>query len=80
MAGGLTYYISEVNSATSVKYNISSLRNQITHLSEQQNLLTAKKSATENPVAALMFAQSQNMVEAKDIVYIFENGNVALHK
>ncbi len=52
----------------------------ITKLTEAQSSLTAEKSATEDPVAAAAFAQAQHMTEAKDIVYVFENNNVALQK
>jgi hypothetical protein len=78
--GGLTYYISEANIAASGRYRISFLRNQIAHLIEKQSILTTQKSVTENPATVAVFAQNQNMVEAKDIIYIFENNNVALQR
>ena len=49
-------------------------------LSEYQGTLSAEKTATGNPQAAALFARANNMVEAKDIVYVFENGNVALRR
>ena len=77
---GFTYYIVGANAVASGEYNISTKRIEITKLIETQSLLTAKKSATENPVAALVFAQVQHMTEAKDVVYVFENNNVALQR
>ena len=62
----------------SSEYHAASLRNQIAHLNDQQSTLTAEKSATEDPAAAQAYAQTQGMVQAKDILYVFENGNVAL--
>lgn len=75
---GFAYYIAGVNAVASGEYNISIERTKIIKLTESQGLLTAKKSATENPVAAMAFAQAQHLVEAKDIVYVFENSSVAL--
>ena len=77
---GFAYYIVGVNAVTSGEYNISAERTMITKLTEAQSSLTAEKSATEDPVAAAAFAQAQHMTEAKDIVYVFENNNVALQK
>ena len=77
---GLAYYVTGANSLASAEYRISSLRSQITHLNEQQSHLAAEKSAAENPAAAAQFAQAQHMVSAQEIVYVFENGNVALQR
>lgn len=79
-AAGLAYYIAGVNAVASSEYNVSAVRAKITKLTETQSLLSAEKSATENPVAATVFAQTQHMIEAKDIVYVFENNNVALRE
>lgn len=79
-ATGLGYYIAFVNSNASSQYRISSLRSQVAHLSENQSALSAEKSAVENPISAGVFAQSRRMVEAKDILYVFENGKVALQR
>lgn len=78
--GGLGFYLIDANAATAEQYHILALRNQIAHLNEERDALTLEKSATENPAAAEAFAQNQRMVEAKDIIYVFENGNVALGK
>ena len=74
------YYIAGVNAVASEEYHISAERNKIAKLIEAQSLLAAEKSATENPVAAATFAQAQKMTEAKDIIYVFENNNVALRQ
>lgn len=77
---GFLYFIAGTNAVASSEYNISSERSAIAKLTEVQSSLTAKKSAMENPLAAAAFAQAQHMAEAKDIVYVFENNNVALQK
>ncbi len=74
------YYIASANAVTSREYNISAVRTKIAKLIEIQSLLTVQKSATEDPISAAAFAKAQQMVEAKDIVYVFENNNVALQK
>jgi hypothetical protein len=76
----MAYYLSGANAVASSEYHATSLRNQIAHLNDQQSTLTAEKSATENPASAEAYAQNQHMVEAKDILYVFENGNVALRR
>ncbi|MBP9822305.1 MAG: hypothetical protein KBC81_02605 [Candidatus Pacebacteria bacterium] len=77
---GFAYYITGANAVASGQYKIASQRSQIAKLTESQSSLATEKSATENPVTALIFAKNQNMSEAKDIVYVFENSNVALQK
>ena len=77
---GFAYYIAGVNAVASGGYHLSAERAKIARLTEAQSLLTMEKSVTEDPVSATVFAQSQHMTEAKDIVYVFENNNVALQK
>ncbi len=79
-AVGFAYYIAGVNAVTSGKYRISTERTKIIQLTEAQGLLIAEKSATEDPITATIFAQAKHMTEAKDIVYVFENNNVALRR
>ena len=74
----LAYYLTGANAVASNEYHVSSLRNRIAHLNDKQSTLTAEKSATEDPASAQAYAQAQHMVQAKDILYVFENGNVAL--
>jgi cell division protein FtsB len=78
--GGFAYYVAGANAVASTEYHISAERAQIAKLTQDQSSLTAEKSATEDPASAAAFAQAQHMVEAKDIVYVFENDNVALQK
>ena len=74
------YYVLCSNSLAITNYQVSTLRGELTHLTEMNSALESQKSAMENPVAALEYAQRQQMVEAKNISYVFESGNVALQK
>ena len=78
--GGLVYFVAGVNSMASGEYHLSAERAQIAQLTQAQSLLTVEKSATEDPVAATAYAQAQGMVTASNIVYVFENNNVALQQ
>ncbi|MEK9157783.1 MAG: hypothetical protein AAB638_01205 [Patescibacteria group bacterium] len=77
---GLVFYVASANGNTADNYRISSLRSQMSKLAEKQGSLSVEKTATENPISAGLFAKSKNMVEAKDIIYVFENSNVALQR
>ena len=73
----LFYYVMIANMVTAKSYKIQTLRDKIDVLSETNGALMSKKIAMESPTALLEFARAQSLVEAKNIVYIFENRNVA---
>ena len=73
-------YVLWANGLAASNYQISALRDDLARLTEVNSSLLAEKSATENPKAAMRFAQEQNMVPASNTSYIFENGNVALRQ
>lgn len=73
----LIYYIIGANSIASDNYRIKLLIDRLTQLNEgQSNLLAQKASIDELPIIRV-FAQTHNMIEAKNISYIFESSNVA---
>lgn len=72
----LIFCIVEANGIASDKYSIRTLNDDIASLNEMHSSLTANKSIDE---AVLGFARS-NMVQAENIIPIFENGNVALKR
>lgn len=74
----MIYYVVQANIIAASNYKISSLNQRLESLNEVRSSLAAQKSSVEDPARILDFALSQNMVEAKNIVYLFENGNVAL--
>ena len=72
------YYVVQANIIAASSYRVSQLSQKLESLNEIRSSLDAKKSSMEDPVKVLNFALSQNMVEAKNAVYLFENGDVAL--
>ncbi|MBI2062273.1 MAG: hypothetical protein HYT64_01075 [Candidatus Yanofskybacteria bacterium] len=79
IAGLLTvYYVIQANVIAASSYKISQLSQQLESLNEVRSSLAAYKSSMENPERVLNFALSQNMVETKNAVYLFESGDVAL--
>lgn len=73
----LVYYIIGANNLASSNYKIKVLNGQLTQLNEEQSGLVAQKAGIEESIVTLEFAKSHNMVEAKNISYIFESRNVA---
>ncbi len=72
------YFVIQANIIAASSYKISQLNQELQSLNETRSSLAVQKSAMEDPARLLDFALSQNMVEAKNAAYIFENGNVAL--
>ena len=71
------YYVMTANSIASKNYKVQVLRDKIESLAEANSSLMSKKSSLENPVALVEFAQAKQLVEARNIFYIFEGKNVA---
>ncbi len=76
----LSFYIIEANMMAADKYSIRVLDEKLASLNEVRTSLSAERSVIEDPSGLMDFAKSHNMVEAKNITYIFENGNVALRQ
>ena len=76
----LSFYIIEANMMAADKYSIKVLDEKLTALNEVRTSLSAKQSVIEDPSGLMDFAKSHNMVEAKNVSYMFENGNVALRQ
>lgn len=76
----LSFYIIQANNIAADKYNIKILSEKLTSLNEVKTSLEAQRAEIDNPSELMEFAQSRNMVEAKNITYLFENGNVALRQ
>ncbi len=73
-------YVIWANGAASYDYQSTQLREELVRLTDTNSALLSQKNSTEDPASAVEFAHNQGMVEAKDVVYVFENGNVALRK
>ena len=79
IAGFLTvYYVVQANIIAAGSYKTTSLNQKLESLNEIRSVLSAQKSSMEDPARVLDFALSRNMVEAKNVSYLFENENVAL--
>ena len=76
----LFYYVVTANSIASKNYRTQILADKIELLSETNNLLMSQKLALDTPVKISEFARSQQLIEAKNISYIFEKKNVALQR
>lgn len=74
----LSFYIIQANMIAADKYQVKFLNEKLTSLNEVRTSLAAQRSETEDPSELMEFARAKGMVEAKNITYIFENGNVAL--
>lgn len=73
----LFYYVMMANSVAAKNYKVQTLRNKLEAMSEINGSLMSQKLALESPAMLLEFARSNDLVEARNIVYIFENSNVA---
>jgi len=76
----MIYYVVQANIIAASNYKINLLNQKLESLNEVRSNLAAQKSSMEEPAKVFEFALSQNMVEAKNVAYLFENGNVALGK
>lgn len=71
------YYIIGANGLAAVNYKVKLLNDKLIQLDEEQAGLLSKKAGIEETLITHEFARSHNMVEAKNISYIFENSSVA---
>lgn len=76
----LSLYIVQANILAADKYKVKVLNEKLLSLNEVRTSLLAQRSVVEDPSGLMEFAKSRNMVEAKNITYLFENGNVALRR
>ena len=74
----LFYYIMMANVVTAKNYKVQILKDKLEVLAETNGVLMARKLSLESPSSLIEFAKSRSLVEAKNILYIFENNsNVA---
>jgi len=73
----LLYYVIVSNSITVKNYNIDILKSKVVSLYEINGQLVAKKLVFEDPSYLSLFAEGNNMVEASNIIYLFESSGVA---
>ena len=73
----MIYYVVQANIIAAGNYKISMLNQKLESLNGVRSSLAVQKSSMEDPARVLDFALNQNMVEAKNAVYLFENPDVA---
>lgn len=71
------YYVMMANSVTAKSYKVQTLREKLEVLSESNGVLISKKLVMESPSTLLEFARSVSLERAGNILYIFENKDVA---
>ena|SRR3989344_7126008 len=76
----MVYYVIQANIVAASNYRIGLLNQTLESLNEVRSSLTIQKSSMEDPARVLSFALDQNMVEAKNVTYLFENEDVAYEK
>ncbi|MEX2090546.1 MAG: hypothetical protein WD989_00205 [Candidatus Paceibacterota bacterium] len=76
----LSFYVIQANMIAADRYNIKILNEKLASLNEVRTSLVAERSKTEDQSKLIEFALSIGMVEAKNVSYVFENGNVALRQ
>ncbi len=74
----LSFYVIQANIMAADKYKVKILNEKLMSLNEIRTSLTAERSETEDPSELMGFVRAKGMIEAKNVTYIFENGNVAL--
>lgn len=79
-AGAVLSYVLWSNSLAAGDYRITMLHGELSRLADANGSLATAKSSAEDPATLLKFAQAKGMVEAKNVSYVFESGNVALRQ
>ena len=74
----IVYFISSANAIAAQRYSIRHLIEKSASLSAENGALMAERASFEDSTLLSDFARAGNMVEARDVAYIFENGSVAV--
>ncbi len=73
-------YIVWANESAADSYQTRVLGEELAKVTDENALLASLKAAAEDPIQLREFAERQNMVQAHNASYVFENGNVALRR
>lgn len=79
-AAFLLFYVIGTNEITANSYKTKLLNEKLFVLNEITTKLTINKNSFDDSARVLEFARGQNMIEAKNISYLFENGAVAIQR
>ena len=79
-AAFLLIYVIGANKITAQNYKAKLLNEKLFVLNEATAKLMLNKNSFDNSARVLEFAQGRNMIEAKNITYLFENREVAIQR
>ena len=71
-------FIFQANSGASNKYHVKALEDRLAVISEENALLTSRKTEIEDAGFLAEFAESRGMVQNKQTTALFGQGDVAL--
>ncbi|MEK7194766.1 MAG: hypothetical protein AAB667_00715 [Patescibacteria group bacterium] len=74
----ILYFVFSSNAIAAQRYSIRHLSEKSASLSAENGVLMAERARFEDSALLSDFARAENMVEARDVAYIFENGSVAV--
>lgn len=76
----LFVFVFKTNAVTAGEYKIKIFNEQISSLNGENSILAARQSEIEKSGFLAKFAAENNMVEAKNIIHIFDEKDVAMKK
>ena len=76
----MVVYLLQQNSITSRGYEVESLNFALKKANNLYNNLIIQKASLDHITEIEVFAQQAGMVEAGEVIYIYESGKVALKK
>lgn len=78
--GLMIYFVVGANAVAADRYLIRELNERAVSLASENGLLMAERARVEDPALLADFARKNNMIEARDVAYIFETGRVAVNE
>lgn len=76
----LLFYVISINGIVANNYKTRLLNDKLSALNEVTANLIVQKNSFDNSVKVLNFVQGHNMIEAKNVTYLFENREVAIQR
>lgn len=76
----LAYYIIQINGISGDTYRLTTLNGRLATLNETGSALADRQPLAQDPGFLADFASRRAMVPARDVVYLFENGTVAINQ
>lgn len=73
-------YLIQQNNTTSKGFEINSLNASLRQINSTYNDLIIQKASLDNIAEIEEFARGKGMIEASQVIYVYESGRVALKK